>query len=62
MNNFGTSLNSLPLDEFETFSKCYHAQCFFFEFSLLLIIDHLWLSMWVTIEDWKMDEEGSADE
>ena len=41
------------------FSKCYHAQCLF---SLLLIIDHLWLSMWVTIEDWKMDEEGSADE
>ena len=35
---------------------------FFFEFSLLLLIDHLWLSMWVTMDDWKMEEEGSADE
>ena len=32
VNVFGTSLNLF---------KYYHAQCFFFEFSLLLIIDHL---------------------
>ena len=36
---------------------------FFFEFSLLLIIDHLRLRIgWLTIEDWKIDEDGSADE
>ena len=36
---------------------------FFFEFSLLLIIDHLRLRIgWLTIEDWEIDEDGSADE
>ena len=41
--------------------KHYHAQCFFFEFPLLLIINHLRLRTgWLKIEDWKMDEDGSA--
>ena len=48
-------------------SKHYHAQCFFFEFSFLLIIDYLRLRIgWLKIEDWKMkmgqqmDEDGST--
>ena len=45
------------LDDFETFRNVIMHNVFFFEFSLLLIIDHLRLRMWVTIEDWKMDEE-----
>ena len=52
-NVFGMSLN--------LFSKYYHAQCFFFEFSSLLIIDDLRLRIgWLKIEDWKMDEDGST--
>ena len=35
---------------------------FFLSFSLLLIIDHLRLRMWVVMEDWKKNEEESADE
>ena len=51
-NVFGMSLNLF---------KYYHAQCFFFEFPLLLIINHLRLRIgWLKIEDWKMDEDGSA--
>ena len=44
--------------------KYYHAQCFFFEFLLLLIIIHLLgrKTGWLKIEDWKMDEDGSAVE
>ena len=43
-------------------SKYYHAQCFFFEFLILLIIIHLLRlrTEWLKIEDWKMDEDGSA--
>ena len=54
-NVFGMSLNSF---------KYYHAQCFFFEFPLLLIINLLLRLRigWLKIEDWKMDEDGSADE
>ena len=42
--------------------KYYHAQCFFFEFPLLLIINHVLRlrTGWLKIEDWKMDEDGSA--
>ena len=42
--------------------KYYHAQCFFFEFPLLLIINDLLRlrTGWLKIEDWKMDEDGSA--
>ena len=36
---------------------------FSLSFLLLLVIDHLRLRIgWLTIEDWKMDEDGSADE
>ena len=39
--------------------KYYHAQCFFFEFPLLLIINLLRLKTgWLKVEDWKMDEDG----
>ena len=39
--------------EFELF-KYYHAQCFFFKFLLLLIINHLLRlrTGWLKIEDW----------
>ena len=52
-NVFGMSLNPF---------KYYHAQCFFFEFPLLLVINHLLRLRigWLKIEDWKMDEDGSA--
>ena len=52
-NVFGMSLNLF---------EYYHAQCFFFEFPLLLINNHLlWLRTgWLKIEEWKMDEDGSA--
>ena len=60
MNNLEFEFYEI-LDEFETFRNVIMHNVFF-EFSLLLIIDHLRLRMWVTMEDWKKDEEGSADE
>ena len=40
--------------------KYYHAQCFFFEVPLLLIINLLLRlrTGWLKVEDWKMDEDG----
>ena len=61
MNNLGEFEFYEILDEFETFRNVIMHNDFSLS-SLLLIIDHLRLRMWVTIEDWKKDEERSADE
>ena len=53
-NEFWNKYIASVFDVSLNFFKYYHAQCFFFKFLLLLIINHLLRlrTGWLKIEDW----------